>query len=166
MGFRITILLQQLSPSGSGVNCPQPQCSGPGKHVPCYSRSWCNPGRHVPQENGLSICFSEKQKSAFCIQHSRHLSQIRAGFGRFLHSFISYFLTTPGCMAKSPYFMAPFSWLPSQSRRCSFSLTTDSMVESQRSRNSSCLTIDSKAESLLALSPSPLILNADLGLPM
>ena len=63
--FRVAILLQQLSPSGSGVHCPQSPCGGPGKHVPCYTGSWWSPGRHGSQESGLSICPSEKQKSAF-----------------------------------------------------------------------------------------------------
>ena len=32
VGFRVTILSQQLSPSGCGVCCSQPPCSGSGKH--------------------------------------------------------------------------------------------------------------------------------------
>ena len=39
VGFRVTILSQQLSPSGCGVCCSQPPCSGSGKHVLCYTGS-------------------------------------------------------------------------------------------------------------------------------
>ena len=98
MGFKIVILLRQLSLSRSGVHCPQPPSSSPGKRVPCYTGSWWNPGRHTSQESGFSVCPSEKQKStvsAFLatVQHSRHLPRTHAWFGRSLHSSISSLLT-------------------------------------------------------------------------
>ena len=93
MGFRVTVLSQQLSPAGSGVCCPQPPCNGSGKHVLCYTGSRWSRGRHTTQECGFSIHLSDKQKSA--IQHSqsqfssKHLPQIHAWLGRFPHSSIS-----------------------------------------------------------------------------
>ena len=56
VGFRVAILSQQLSPSGSGECCSQPPCSGPGKHVPCYTGSRCSPGRHTSHESDFSVC--------------------------------------------------------------------------------------------------------------
>ena len=68
VGFRVSILSQQLSPSGSGVCCSQPPCSGSGKHVPCDPGSWWGPGRCMTQENDFSIHPSGQQKPA--TQHS------------------------------------------------------------------------------------------------
>ena len=65
VGFRVTILLQQPSASGSGVCFSQSPCSGLGKHVPCYTQSWWSPRKHMCQDRGLSVHPPEKQKSAF-----------------------------------------------------------------------------------------------------
>ena len=47
VGFRVTILWQQLPPSGSGVRYSQPPCSSSGKHVLSYTGSWWSPGKHT-----------------------------------------------------------------------------------------------------------------------
>ena len=94
--FRVAILSQQLSPSGSGVRCLQPPCSGSGKQAPCYIGPWWSSGRHTSQESGLSVCPSEKQKSTFLVRvqfRSKHLSRIRAWLGRSPHNSISSLLT-------------------------------------------------------------------------
>ena len=70
VGFKITILSQQLSPSGSGLHCSQPPCIGSRKHVPCYTGSWWSPGRHTSQESGFSVYLPEKLKSAFLCHSS------------------------------------------------------------------------------------------------
>ena len=95
-------------------------------------------GRHTSLGSGLSICPSEKQKSAFrshssafqaCLTNLCLVWQVPAqlhqlfGIPSWLHQLPPYILssaymagfsTTPGYMAESPYFMAPSSWLPSQ----------------------------------------------------
>ena len=63
VSFRITILLKQLSPSGSGVLCAQPPFSSPGKHTLSYTVSWWKKERHTSQESVFSVSPSEKQKS-------------------------------------------------------------------------------------------------------
>ena len=88
------MLLQQLSPSGSGVHSSQLPCNISGKHVPCYIASWWGLGRHMSQNSGFFVHPSEKQKSA--AQHSwsqfssKHLSGICAWLGRSLQSSISF----------------------------------------------------------------------------
>ena len=88
VGFRVPILfLQQLSPSGSGVRCPQPP--GSGKRVQSYTGSWWSPGRHTSQESGFSIRPSEKQKEHSRSQSSsKHPPRIWSWLGRSSHSSI------------------------------------------------------------------------------
>ena len=87
------IVWQHLSPSGSGVHCPQPPCSGSGKHVPCYTGSWWSPARNTSQDCGFSGCPLEKPKYATQLSwsqfSSKHLPRIRVWLGRSLHSSIS-----------------------------------------------------------------------------
>ena len=66
MGFRVAILSQQLSPSGSGVPCPQPPCSGSGRHAQCYAGSWWGPGRHSPKRVASPYIFQRSK----CLQLS------------------------------------------------------------------------------------------------
>ena len=65
MGFKVAILLQQLSPSGSGVCCPQPPCSGPGKHMLCYTGSWWI--------GVQGATYPERVASLYVLQRSRSL---------------------------------------------------------------------------------------------
>ena len=69
MGFKVIILSQQLSPSGSGVHCPQPPCrSCPGKHMLCYTASWWSPGKaHVPWEWLPCMSFREAEVCSLSI---------------------------------------------------------------------------------------------------
>ena len=80
LGFRVAILSQQLSPSGSGVYYSQPPCTGSGKHVLCYTGSWWSPERHMSQESSFSVCPSEKQKCSTLHSwsqfSSKHVSRI------------------------------------------------------------------------------------------
>ena len=65
----VSILLRQLSPSGSGACCSQPPWSGLGKHVLCYTGSWWGSGRHTFQGSGFSVCPPEKPK--YLLSHSK-----------------------------------------------------------------------------------------------
>ena len=131
MGFRVAILLLQLSPSGSGVHCPQSLCSGSGKYVLCYTGSWWSLGNHTSQESVFSVMSFRKAEvcipghSSFQLQaplmnlclvsqvpawlHQLSPSTLSCHMGNRLHAC---FFTIPGCMVESPYFMAPSSWLP------------------------------------------------------
>ena len=70
VGFRLAILWQQLSPSGSGVRCSQPPDRGSGKHVPPYTGWWWGPGRHSPK----------RATSPYVLQRSRSLRRSIPGY--------------------------------------------------------------------------------------
>ena len=67
VGFRVTILSQQLSPSGSGVCCSQPPCSGWGKHAPCYTGSQWSPRMPASQESGFSVILQRSRSLKFSV---------------------------------------------------------------------------------------------------
>ena len=88
MAFRVAILLQELSPSGSGVFVLN-FCVLVQENMLCYCGSQWSPGRHMSQESGFSIHPLEKQKSTVWafpakLQSSGHLPWICAWLGRSL----------------------------------------------------------------------------------
>ena len=131
---------------------------GSGKHVPCYTGSWWSLGRYTSQEGGFSVHPSEKQKSVAQQSQlsSKHISQIHAWLGNFLHSSISCLLTPfPPAWLLPPlqiaglllYYTRPHGRITQRSRS-SCSLTTDCMAESlHHKRHAYCFTTNLMAES-------------------
>ena len=120
VGFSVTIFLQQLSLSGSGVCCPQPPCSSPGKCAVSHRITVESREAHVSREWPLHMSFRETEDSIpllpFSIPGISQESKLgsagtcTASSALSLHPFLSLhgaFLITPGHMAESLYFMAP-----------------------------------------------------------
>ena len=100
MGFRVSIFLQQLSPSKSGVRCPQPPCKVQGNMCHVTLDHGDIQGGTCPRrvtspymlQSSRSLQFQHSW-SQFVQFSNKHLQQIHAWLGRSPHSSISSLLT-------------------------------------------------------------------------